>query len=71
MKKKHPVPAKVAISVRLRRETVEAYRRTGKGWQTRMSADLDRLAPPPSIEAELAKLKTVMAAFRRQIGTAR
>lgn len=35
---------KVAISIRLKRETLAAYRRTGKGWQTRLSDDLDRLA---------------------------
>lgn len=35
---------KVAVSIRLRRETLAAFRRTGKGWQTRLSADLDRLA---------------------------
>lgn len=35
---------KVAISLRLRRETLELYRRTGKGWHTRLSDDLDRLA---------------------------
>lgn len=35
---------KVAVSIRLRRETIAAYRRTGKGWQTRLSADIDRLA---------------------------
>jgi len=35
---------KVAISIRLRRETLAVYRRTGKGWQTRLSGDLDRLA---------------------------
>jgi uncharacterized protein (DUF4415 family) len=35
---------KVAISIRLRRETLQVYRRTGKGWQTRLSDDLDRLA---------------------------
>ena len=35
---------KVAISIRLRRDTLAVYRRTGKGWQTRISADLDRLA---------------------------
>ena len=35
---------KVAISIRLRRETLDTYRRTGKGWQTRLSDDLDRLA---------------------------
>ena len=36
--------SKVAISIRLRRETLNAYRNTGKGWLTRMSDDLDRLA---------------------------
>lgn len=39
-----PRSPKVAISIRLRRDTLAAYRRTGKGWQTRLSADLDRLA---------------------------
>ena len=34
---------KVAISIRLRRDTLAFYRRTGKGWQTRLSSDLDRL----------------------------
>ena len=57
--------AKVAISIRLRRETLAAYRRTGKGWQTRLSDDLDRLAPT-TIDQELDKLKTVMSALRRQ-----
>jgi len=45
MRKTRPdAPAKVAISIRLRPETLEVYRRTGAGWQTRMSDDLDRLA---------------------------
>lgn len=35
---------KVAISIRLRPDTLAVYRRTGKGWQTRLSDDLDRLA---------------------------
>lgn len=34
---------KVPISIRLRPDTLDAYRRTGKGWQTRLAADLDRL----------------------------
>lgn len=34
---------KVAISIRLRPETLAAYKQTGKGWQTRLTADLDRL----------------------------
>jgi uncharacterized protein (DUF4415 family) len=37
-------PTKTAISIRLTDETLRHYRRTGKGWQTRLSADLDRLA---------------------------
>jgi uncharacterized protein (DUF4415 family) len=37
-------PNKVAISIRLRPETLAAYRRLGRGWQTRLSDDLDRLA---------------------------
>jgi uncharacterized protein (DUF4415 family) len=37
-------PPKVAISIRLRPDTLHVYRRTGKGWQTRLSDDLDRLA---------------------------
>ena len=35
---------KLAITLRLRPETLKTYRRTGKGWQTRISDDLDRLA---------------------------
>lgn len=41
---KRPRPSKVAISIRLRRATLNAYRNTGKGWQTKISDDLDRLA---------------------------
>lgn len=37
-------PPKVAISIRLRKDTVETFRRSGAGWQTRVSAHLDRLA---------------------------
>lgn len=37
-------PPKVAISIRLRKETLETFRRTGDGWQTFVSAYLDRLA---------------------------
>lgn len=32
---------KILISIRLHPATVAAYRATGKGWQTRMSAVLD------------------------------
>jgi len=35
---------KVPISIRLRRDTLDTYRASGAGWQTRLSADLDRLA---------------------------
>jgi uncharacterized protein (DUF4415 family) len=44
VKQKTPPAPKVPISIRLRRETLETYRRTGRGWQTRLSDDLDRLA---------------------------
>jgi BrnA antitoxin of type II toxin-antitoxin system len=57
---------KVAISIRLRRDTLATYRRTGKGWQTRLSDDLDRLARAygrPS--AQLAQLQRFRAAVRR------
>jgi hypothetical protein len=38
-----PEPNKVSITIRLRPSTVTAYRRTGRGWQTRLSDDLDRV----------------------------
>jgi hypothetical protein len=39
-----PEPNKVSITIRLRPSTVETYRRSGRGWQTRLSSDLDRIA---------------------------
>jgi len=46
---------KVAISIRLRRETLAVYRRLGKGWQTRLSDDLDRLAQAYLAPAKAAR----------------
>jgi len=37
-------PTRVAISLRIDREALARYRATGRGWQTRMSADLSRAA---------------------------
>ena len=37
-------PNKVTITIRLRPSTVTFYREMGRGWQTRMSADLDLIA---------------------------
>lgn len=36
-------PNKALITIRLRQSTVDFYRRTGRGWQTRLSNDLDGL----------------------------
>ena len=61
---KKPHGPKVPISIRVRPETLEAYRRTGAGWQTRMSDDLDRAAPV-TIDQELEQLRAVMGALRK------
>jgi uncharacterized protein (DUF4415 family) len=37
-------PLRVAISLRIEQEALARYRATGRGWQTRMSADLSRAA---------------------------
>jgi uncharacterized protein (DUF4415 family) len=37
-------PTKQAISIRIDRHTLAAYRATGRGWQGRMGADLERAA---------------------------
>lgn len=37
-------PTKVAISLRLEREAVAVYRATGRGWQSRLSADVSAAA---------------------------
>jgi uncharacterized protein (DUF4415 family) len=37
-------PTKQPVSLRLSRLTLETYRATGRGWQSRISDDLDRLA---------------------------
>lgn len=37
-------PNKVTITIRLNPSTVDTYRENGRGWQTIMSADLDRIA---------------------------
>lgn len=37
-----PPSQKIQISIRLRPETLAAYRATGKGWQTRISSVLDQ-----------------------------
>lgn len=65
MSKKKTRAAKVAISIRLRPETLEVYRRSGAGWQTRLSDDLDRLARAYRPDEQLEQLKTVMGALRR------
>jgi len=36
-------PAKALISLRVRRDTLERWRATGEGWQTRMAEALDKL----------------------------
>src|SRR5689334_17919685 len=38
---KQKTPTKQAITIRLRAETLAAYRKTGKGWQTRLSDAVD------------------------------
>jgi uncharacterized protein (DUF4415 family) len=37
-------PTKVAISVRLEPDALAAYRATGRGWQTRLGADISAAA---------------------------
>jgi uncharacterized protein (DUF4415 family) len=37
-------PTKVSITIRLERETVAAYRASGRGWQTRLSQDVTACA---------------------------
>lgn len=37
---KQPSPAKVSTTVRFDQDVLEAFRATGKGWQTRMNAAL-------------------------------
>lgn len=41
---KQNAPTKIAISIRIDQETVEAFRTTGKGWQSRMNVALGRAA---------------------------
>lgn len=41
---KQKAATKVAISIRLDHQTIARYRHTGRGWQARMSATLDRAA---------------------------
>jgi len=40
-------PPKVLISLRLDPDTVARYRATGRGWQSRIAADLREAAPRP------------------------
>ena len=37
-------PTKVSLTVRLEPDAVAAYRATGRGWQSRLSADVSRAA---------------------------
>lgn len=37
-------PTKVAISIRVSRAALEAYRATGRGWQTRLNAAIEQSA---------------------------
>lgn len=41
---KQKAPTKQLVSLRLDAAVIETYRRTGKGWQTRIAADLERAA---------------------------
>ncbi len=43
-------PTKELVSLRLDRETVDAYRRTGRGWQSRMNDTLTRAAKRLRVE---------------------
>ena len=42
---KQKAPTKVRVTLRLDRATVEAFKATGAGWQTRLGAALKRIAP--------------------------
>lgn len=42
---KQKAPTKIRVTLRLDRTTVEAFRATGAGWQTRLDAALKRIAP--------------------------
>ncbi len=41
---KQKAPTKQVVSLRLSRDVVDAYKRTGRGWQTRINVDLKRAA---------------------------
>jgi uncharacterized protein (DUF4415 family) len=38
---------KAAVSIRLDRDVLAAWRATGRGWQTRLAASIGRLKPEP------------------------
>ena len=42
---KQKVPTKVLVTLRLDRDVLEHYKSGGRGWQTRINADLKKLAP--------------------------
>ncbi len=42
---KQLAPTKVRVTLRLERETLEAFKATGRGWQTRLDAALKTLIP--------------------------
>lgn len=41
---KQKTPTKAQVTLRLSREVLERYRATGRGWQTRIDADLTKAA---------------------------
>ena len=47
---KQKAPTKKLVSLRLDRETVDAYRRTGRGWQSRINDTLARAAKRLRVE---------------------
>jgi len=54
---KQKTPTKELVSLRLDRETIEAYRATGPGWQVRINATLRKAILTKRPKAKAPKLK--------------
>ena len=58
-------PTKLQVTLRLSRGVVDAYRRTGRGWQARIDADLQRTARTHA--RQVSSAVSERAAARRKI----
>ena len=65
---KQKAPTKELISLRVDRDVVEAYRATGRGWQTRANQALRSYAKQGGLRSATAKRKRPATAVAKRAG---